>query len=200
MKADTAQKTHRLQRSVGFTLVEVLVSMAILSVLFGTIYRTFDSVNRSYTNENVKAGVQQKSRIGIDLMARDIRLAGLDPLGSAGAGFIAANTDTNSIQFTADLNYDGDLEDPFEDIIYTLNGNLLQQTSDLGTGPVTATLLDNVIDLTFTYMDQADNLLLEPVAVDQIRTVLISLTMQRPAGRNGIVSRTYTTRIRCRNL
>ena len=200
MKADTAPKTHRLQRSVGFTLVEVLVSMAILSVLFGTIYRTFDSVNRSYTNENVKAGVQQKSRIGIDLMARDIRLAGLDPLGSAGAGFIAANTDTNSIQFTADLNYDGDLEDPFEDIIYTLNGNLLQQTSDLGTGPVTATLLDNVIDLTFTYMDQADNLLLEPVAVDQIRTVLISLTMQRPAGRNGIVSRTYTTRIRCRNL
>ena len=200
MKAGTAQKTHRIQRSVGFTLVEVLVSMAILSVLFGTIYRTFDSVNRSYTNENVKAGVQQKSRIGIDLMARDIRLAGLDPLGSAGAGFIAANTDTNRIQFTADLNYDGDLKDPFEDIIYTLNGNLLQQTSDLGTGPVTATLLDNVIDLTFTYMDQADNLLPEPVAVDQIRTVLISLTMQRPAGRDGVVSRTYTTRIRCRNL
>ena len=186
--------------TAGFTLMEVLVCIAILSILFGTVYRSFDRVNRSYTNENVKAGVQQKSRIGIDLMARDIRLAGLDPLGAAGAGFNPANTGTNSIQFTADLNYDGDHDDPFEDIIYALNGNLLQQTSDLGSGPVTATLLNNVTDLTFTYLDQEDNILPAPVATDQIRTVLISLTMQRPAGRSGMVSRTYNTRVRCRNL
>jgi Tfp pilus assembly protein PilW len=181
-------------------LVEVLMCIAILSILFGTIYRTFDTFNRSYANENVKAGVQQKSRIGIDLMARDIRLAGLDPLNTSDAGFNSANTNTTSVQFTADLNYDGDLDDPFEDIIYALNGNLLQQTSDLGSGSVTATLLDNVTALTFIYLDQTDNLLPEPVVVDQIRTVLISLTMQRPAGRDRMVSRTYTTRVRCRNL
>ena len=200
MKACPIQIKNQALRSAGFTLVEVLMCIAILSILFGTVYRTFDTFNRSYANENVKAGVQQKSRIGIDLMARDIRLAGLDPLGSASAGFNPANTNTTSIQFTADLNYDGDLDDPFEDMIYALNGNLLEQTSDLGSGPVTATLLDNVTDLTFTYLDQGDNLLPEPVAVDQIRTVTISLTMQRPAGRDGTVSRTYTTRVRCRNL
>ena len=200
MKACPIQIKNPALRSAGFTLVEVLMCIAILSVLFGTIYRTFDTFNRSYANENVKAGVQQKSRIGIDLMARDIRLAGLDPLGSASAGFNPANTNTSSVQFTADLNYDGDLDDPFEDMIYALNGNLLQQTTDLGSGPVTATLLDNVTALTFSYLDQADNLLPEPVAADQIRTVIISLTMQRPAGREGTVSRTYSTRVRCRNL
>jgi prepilin-type N-terminal cleavage/methylation domain-containing protein len=200
MKTYPVQTKNQVLRSAGFTLVEVLMCIAILSVLFGTIYRTFDTFNRSYANENVKAGVQQKSRIGIDLMARDIRLAGLDPLGSATAGFNPTGTNTNSVQFTADLNYDGDLDDPFEDMIYALNGNLLQQTTDLGSGPVTATLLDNVTALTFTYLDQADNLLPEPVAVDQIRTVLISLTMQRPAGRDKTVSRTYTSRVRCRNL
>jgi len=200
MKTGPIQIKNRALRSAGFTLVEVLMCIAILSILFGTIYRTFDTFNRSYAKENVKAGVQQKSRIGIDLMARDIRLAGLDPLGSASAGFNPTNTNTSSIQFTADLNYDGDLDDPFEDMIYALNGNLLEQTSDLGSGPVTATLLDNVTALTFTYLDQGDNLLPEPVAVDQIRTVLISLTMQRPAGREGTVSRTYSTRVRCRNL
>ena len=200
MKACPIQIKNQALRSAGFTLVEVLMCIAILSILFGTVYRTFDTFNRSYANENVKAGVQQKSRIGIDLMARDIRLAGLDPLGSAGAGFNPANTSTTSIQFTADLNYDGDLDDPFEDMIYALNGNLLQQTSDLGSGPVTATLLDNVTALTFSYLGQAGNLLPEPVAVDQIRTVTISLTMQRPAGREGTVSRTYYTRVRCRNL
>jgi hypothetical protein len=85
-------------------------------------------------------------------------------------------------------------------MIYALNGNLLQQTADLGSGPVTATLLDNVTALTFTYLNQANNVLPEPVATDQIRTVIISLTMQRPAGRDKTVSRTYTTRVRCRNL
>ena len=194
-----AGKKHNTQ-SVGFTLVEVMVSIAILSILFGTIYRTFDVFTRSYAKENVKAGVQQKTRIGIDLMARDIRLAGLDPLGLANAGFNAANTNSTSIQFTADLNYDGDLDDPFEDIRYFLNGNQLQQTADLGTGPVTDTLLDNVIGLTFTYLNETDTPLAEPVATDEIRTVLISLTLQREAGRDEPISRTYTSRIRCRNL
>jgi type IV pilus assembly protein PilW len=200
MKIDRIHIKNQTRRSAGFTLIEVLMCIAIFSILFGTIYRTFDTFNRSYTSENVKAGVQQKSRLGIDLMVRDIRLAGLDPLGTSAAGFNAANTNSTSIQFSADLNYDGDLDDPFEDIIYAVNGNLLQQTSDLGSGPLTATLLDNVTALSFTYLDQADNLLPEPVAVDQIRTVLISLTLQRPAGRKGTVSRTYTTRVRCRNL
>lgn len=189
-------------KSAGFTLVEVLMCIAILSILFGTIYRTFDTFNRSYTKENVKAGVQQKTRVGIDLMARDIRLAGLNPLGSANAGFNAdpAKTNTNSIQFSADLNYDGDVEDPFEDIRYALNGDKLEQTIDLDSGMVNDTLMENVTGLTFTYLDETDTVLAEPIPVDDIRTVLISLTVVRTAGREGLISRTYTTRVRCRNL
>ena len=200
MKTNLHCGQNQAIRSAGFTLVEVMMCVAIISIVFGTIYRSFDIFSRSYTKENVKAGVQQKTRIGVDLMARDIRLAGLDPLGVADAGFISGGTNTSSIQFSADHNYDGDLDDPFENITYALNGDILEQTSDLGSGPVVATLLDHVTDLTFTYLDATDTLLTEPIAVDEIRTVLISLTLQRPAGREEPVSRTYTARIRCRNL
>jgi len=199
MKTNLGPGQKQVAKPAGFTLVEVLMCIAILSILFGTIYRTFDIFNRSYTKENVKAGTQQKTRLGIDLMARDIRLAGLDPLDSAAAGITAANQ--TSIQFTADLNYDGDLGDPFENIIYALNGDQLQQTSDLGGGMVTATLLADITGLTFTYLDASDTPLATPVTIPgDIRTVVISLTMQRSAGRDGPISRTYTTRVRCRNL
>lgn len=183
----------------GFTIVEVLVCLAIMSILFGAAYRSFDIFNRSYTKENVKAGVQQRTRIGIDLMTRDIRLAGLDPLGTANARIIVADTD--NIQFSADLNYDGDANDAFENITYALAGDLLRQTSDLGTGFVTDTLLDNIEALAFTYLDASDIAMTAPVGnPEDIRTVIVSLTMQRPAGRDGPIRRTYTTRVRCRNL
>ena len=200
MKTELIHKRQQTKLSAGFTLVEVLVCLALLSILFGTVYRSYATVNRSYTKENVKAGVQQKTRIGIELMARDIRLAGLDPLNEANAGFISSGTNTTSIRFTADLNYDGDVTDPYEDIAYNLNGERLEQTSDLGAGISVDTLLDNVSALTFTYLDVSDAVLAEPIPVDQITSVLISLTVQRPSGRDGPISRTYTTRVRCRNL
>ena len=63
--------------------------------------------------------------------------------------------------------------------------------------------IDNVTDLTFTYLDGSGNDLGNPVAVaelDDIRTIAISITVQEPAGRQGLVARTYSTRFRCRNL
>ena len=186
----------------GFTLIEVLMCIAILSIVFGTLYQTFDTFNRAYTTENVVAGVQQKTRNGVEFMVQDIRLAGLDPLGTAGAGFVDAQT--TKLQFTADANFDGDVGDPFEDITYELNGDLLEQVNHLGA----ETLLDRVAVLTFSYLDEDENDLIDnglvppqvPAAqLEDIKTVVISLSVQRPAGREDPVSRTYTTRVRCRN-
>ena len=186
----------------GFSMIELLIVIAILAILFTFMYKGFERLNRYYTAENVKASTQQSTRIGIEMMVQDIRRAGLNPLGTAGAGIVAASP--TSFRFTADANFDGDVADPSEDITYGLNlngacGTCLQQTNHLGT----ETLLGDVNTLAFTYLDDTGTAIpavnLAARRAD-IRTVGISLTVNRPAGRYGTVSRSYTTQVRCRNL
>ena len=216
-----AEHNHPLRRyrSKGFTVIEVMITIAILSILFGTVYQTFVSFNRGYTTESVVAGVQQKTRISVEFMVQDIRLAGLDPLGTAGAAITFAST--TSIQFIADRDMDGTLDNPdlsdgtdewdLEQMAYTYDGNSLLNMILINAGgpDITTRLLDNVTALTFTYLDAANNDLIDITATPpqvpatqlvDIRTVVISLTAQRPAGLDDPVSRTYTTRVRCRNL
>lgn len=182
-----------LRSSVGFTMVEMLMVLAIISIAFGTIYKSFETLNRSTTTENVKAGIQQSVRIAVDFMVQDIRLAGLNPLGTPDIGF--KENLPEKIQFTMDANFDGDDDDTFEDITYELNSadGTLVQTNHLGP----EVLIDNVSNLNFTYLDMDDQNTLDPSG---IRSVIISLTMRRPAGRDGEISRTYSTQVRCRNL
>lgn len=179
-------------------MIEMLLVMGAIAIVFGAIYAGFERLNRSYATENVKAGTQQSARIGVEMMVQDMRLAGLDALGTAGAGIVAASP--TRFQFTADVNLDGDLGDPFENITYALNGQNLEQTNHLGT----EVLLENVSGLEFTYFDDTDP---DPIpAADlaarraDIRSVGISLTLSRTAGRQQPVSRTYSTQVRCRNL
>ncbi|MEJ5358792.1 MAG: prepilin-type N-terminal cleavage/methylation domain-containing protein [Desulfobacterales bacterium] len=181
----------------GFSMVEMLLVLAALSILFGAIYSGFERLNRSYTAENVKAAAQQSARIGVEMMVQDIRLAGLDPLGTAGAGIVEATP--TRLQYTADVNYDGLLDGDFENIAYALNGNRLEQTSHLGT----EVLLDHVSQLQFSYFDAAGVPIPEADLAARrldIRAIEITLTIQRPAGSHPEISRTYTTRVRCRNL
>jgi prepilin-type N-terminal cleavage/methylation domain-containing protein len=183
-------------------MIELMIVIAILAILFTFMYKGFERLNRYNTAENVKAGTQQSARIGVEMMVQDIRRAGLNPLGTAGAGIVAAGP--TSFRFTADANFDGDVADPSEDITYGLNldgtcGTCLQQTNHLGT----ETLLGDVNTLALTYLDDTGTAI--PTADlatrrADIRTVGIALTVNRPAGRDGTVSRTYTTQVRCRNL
>ena len=157
----------------------------------------------------------------MEFMLQDIRLAGLDPLDSANSGITLA--EVTSIEFTADRNMNGQIDDPdlgdasdgesdLERIEYRYDGNnlleMLLRKSDT-TLVSQDTLLDSATGLTFGYLDEDENDLIDyaltppQVPANQladIRTVVISLTTERPAGRNDPVSRTYTTRVRCRNL
>lgn len=192
----------------GFTAIELLISLAIMSVALTSIYSLYMSFIRTCTKEGVKIRVQQSVRSGLDMMIRDIRLAGLDPEGTGDFGIIAVTP--QRIQFTADRDMDGELDDAdatdgidlpdMEHMAYEYDGTgklkmfLYKANGNLETDEIMA---ENVTDLTFTYFDSNDNTTSD---LDEIRTVGLQMTVQKRSGQDGEVSRTLVKRVKCRNL
>jgi len=82
----------------GFTLIEILITMAIIGVISAAIFTSFQSQQKSYVVQESVAVMQQNLRAGMDMMVREIRMAGYDPSygGSAGAGITIAIVDGNN--------------------------------------------------------------------------------------------------------
>ena len=192
----------------GFTAVEMLVSLAILSITLGSIYSLYMSFIRTCTKEGVKINVQQGVRSSLDMMIRDIRLAGLDPMGTDDFGIIAVTP--RRILFTADRDMDGELDDAdatfviddsdMEFMAYEYDGNSSVRMSLYkadGSLEISDTMVENVTDLSFAYFNSEAN---TTSVVDDIRTVEIRMTIQKPSGRDDQVSRTLIKRVECRNL
>jgi type IV pilus assembly protein PilW len=192
----------------GFTAVELLISLAIMSMTLGSIYSLYMSFIRTCTKEGVKVNVQQGVRSSLDMMIRDIRLAGLDPKGSDDFGIVAVTP--RRIQFTADRDMDGELDDAditdgidepdMEYMAYEYDGNssvMMSLYKADGTLEVSDTMVGNVTDLRFEYLNSDDN---TTSVVEDIRTVEIRMTIEKPSGRDGPISRTLVKRVKCRNL
>jgi type II secretory pathway component PulJ len=188
---------------------ELTVVIGILSIVIAAMYGVFASINRSTTNTEVRAEIMQKLRTAMDFMEQDIRMAGLDRFKSAEAGIVYA--DDFKLNFTADRNKDGEIdspntgdgiqEDDLENITYEWDSsnNVLKQFL----GGDMDVVARNVTDFKFTYLDVDDGTIAPPgagTAKEDIRAVLVRMTVQQPAGRSGTLNRTLTKRILCRNL
>ena len=198
----------------GFTLVEMVLALAISTIVLAAVYSVFTIANKNFTTQNAAAHVQQNLRSAIRLMARDIRHSGLDPSGSDNFGITYASA--SKIRFTIDSiggsgTFNGIVDEAnWEEITYEFQGSQVMQTlyETVTTSTAdTAALISNITNLNFAYFD-ADNIdLIDPglgrVPDDEladIRTVEILITHQEPAGRDKMVSRTLRRRVECRNL
>lgn len=63
----------------GFTLVELIVAMAVSLLVIGAIGSTFLSQNKSYLAQEEVAAMQQNLRAAMFYMQREIRMAGCNP-------------------------------------------------------------------------------------------------------------------------
>jgi len=193
----------------GFSLIELLVALVIMSVVSLAIYGVFSVSSRSYTTQGVTADVQQSVRSAMEVMLQDIRAAGLDPTESGNFGIELAEAE--KLRFTSDsidagLNdFNGIIDDTSsERITYVLQGTQLNQilyetTDSENSEP----LINDVQNLKFTYFDADGNNLGSPVPPSQladIRTINVSISVEEPAGRNAPVRRRLTNGVKCRNM
>lgn len=102
----------------GFTLVELLVAMAIGTIVLASIYGAYLVQQRHYIAQSQVAEMQQNIRAGMNLITRDIRMAGYDPSGEANAKIERIEQDL--LYVTIDTNGDGKVDDAGEHIVYDL--------------------------------------------------------------------------------
>ena len=118
----------------GFSLLELVIGLAMATVVLAAIIGVFTTLTRSYTTQNVAADVQQTARIGIDYIAQEVRMAGLNPMGATGVNAASIEEIAGTgikLRFTMDRcdndtgcdkpAPDGDLDDNSERITYFYN-------------------------------------------------------------------------------
>ena len=64
------------KRQKGLSLIEMLIAMVIALMIIGGVYRTFTAQQKTYVVQEQVSEAQQSVRAVMDLIARDIRMAG----------------------------------------------------------------------------------------------------------------------------
>lgn len=184
--------------SAGFTLVEMMIAIAVFGILMIGVYAVFRAqVKTHYTQQQV-IEMQGSLRAVMDLMEHEIKMAGFDPENSGEFGVLQASS--YAFEFTYDEDEDGvadedgdgdlDADDGNGYVKYELSNDIdLNGQNDGGVcnllrnGSIVAL---NVDALNFVYLtadgseyDPADPV--DPDDLDDIRSVQVTLVARSSA-------------------
>ncbi len=71
-----------IKKNKGITLIELVIALAISSILVAAIYRTFLGQQKTYVVQEQVVDMQQNTRVAINRMMREIRMAGFGNVSS----------------------------------------------------------------------------------------------------------------------
>lgn len=141
----------------GVTLTELLIVLALGLFTIGAVYAVhLNQVKRQIVQEDVLA-MQQTARAALDMIAREIRMAGYDPMGvnrdvDPSNDFHGLTGHPTELHIRADLNGNGRPTDSKESIVYLYDDSTSTLRRKVGRGrrqPVA----EHIEAFTFSYRD-----------------------------------------------
>ena len=130
----------------GFTLIEMLVSIAIGTLIMGIGLSLFYAQRKSFSVQEQISEMQQNLRAGMHVMSREIRMAGY---GTTSTNIFTV-FETGTITFYADLDDDGTAEE----ITYKYDvgdSEIERKEEEPPSGPWTQPIAENIDVLSFSY-------------------------------------------------
>jgi len=189
----------------GFTLVELMIALFLTAIATVAIYRGYVSFSRSADIQEQTIEMQQNLRIGMWMLEKDLRRAGMNEEDDENAGFSLATP--NTVMFTMDLggsnptvaleltdlgSYDegdGDVADRGEQISYTRRGpnaqgvfGLYRNDENLNPSGTGNEIISNLDALNFVYLIESGSALTpvqlaNPSNWTSIRSVQVSMVV-----------------------
>lgn len=188
-----------MNRNKGFSLLEILVGLAVASVLASAIYAIFSVQHRIYLAQKQIADLQQNLRTSMYLLEEDIKHTCFDPTGAARPTILYA--DRGIFRFQADFNENGRRfnADPNLDDLVAMSGSDPNETLGFRLGLTekqgvrslirevwggNQRMADHIEVLDFVYLD-AEGTPLSPLPLSvedrkRIRAVEVSLVARSP--------------------
>ena len=78
-----SRKTSILGNARGFTLVELMITLAMSGIIVAAVYSAYVIQQKTYFTQDKVVEMQQNIRAGLEMMASEIRMATFDPGGGA---------------------------------------------------------------------------------------------------------------------
>lgn len=211
------------KKNKGFTLIELMVTMAVASIALAGIYGAFQAQVKANETQEAVVDIQQNLRTAMYFLQKSIRMAGY----GSGAGFVddfstfeapydssTATRTSTAIAFTVDDDDDGEIDgsagssttDAVDDelVAYRLNTatNTLQKyIPSSGTPDTWDDIAENIETIRFDYLDEDFN---AGAALADIRSVVISITARNVQDLTALASDkkayTLTAQVQCRNI
>ncbi len=159
----------------GFTMMELVVGLAISLILMGIAVKIFLVQQKSYNVQGQLSEMQQNIRAATDMIVRETKMAGYDPT-DLGFDGIGNNSSATSIQILADLDGTETTTGTNEDITYKYYGDPDFQIKRKGsTGGNFQPLAENIQVFTLSYFN-ANSVDIGTSTPADIRQIKITIT------------------------
>jgi len=214
-------KNQNRSNTKGLTLIELLVALVICGLVIAGMYRLFVAQSKAYTVQDQVVEVQQGIRSAMEILLRDLRMAGFDNDSLSSKISIANPIVVGDHSVTVSYEYDDTTQYTVTYSREVETKRLLRQSTTQkapppdGDGSVTANpqevLLENVEALDFTYGVDTNNdgsldswVSAGAVGMNKVVAVRVVLTANpdqtNPDVKNWVSPRTLASAVTIRNL